>query len=200
MLEIVIASSNKGKIEEFSDMLQGLDKLKFIPQSDFDISPVDEAGHTYVENAILKARQASKISGLPAMADDSGLCVEALDGKPGIYSSRYAGEGATDEQRIAKLLDEMKDFSQEDRIAHFHSVIVLLENADDPAPLICHGVWEGEILTAPQGAAGFGYDPIFYVPSHDCSAAELDLEEKNRISHRAQAMQEFIDILQEVLL
>ena len=200
MLEIVLASSNPGKITEFSELMKGFDSVKIIPQSEFDISSVDETGSTFIENAILKARHASLISGLPAIADDSGLCVEALEGEPGIISARYAGENATDEQCIQKLIDAMQDVPVEDRLAHFHSVVVLLQHADDPAPLVCHGIWEGEILTQPRGDQGFGYDPIFYVPSHDCTAAELDADEKNRISHRGQAMGELLDILQEVLL
>jgi len=200
MLEIVLASSNKSKIAEFSELIQVLDKVKLVPQSEFDVTSVVESGGTFIENAILKARHAAAISGLPAIADDSGLCVEALDGAPGVLSARYAGDNASDQDRIQKLISDMQDVPEDDRVAHFHSVVALLQHEDDPAPLICHGIWEGEILTLPRGSQGFGYDPIFYVPSHDCSAAELGPDEKNRISHRGQAMNELLDILQEVLL
>lgn len=199
MLDVVLATTSVGKLAEFAELVAGLDTVSFIPQSEYNVLPVEETGFTFIENAILKARQAAKASGLPAIADDSGLCVEALDGRPGVFSARYGGTALTDEQRIQKLLEEMKDVPAEDRIAHFHSVIVLLQHAEDPAPLVCHGIWEGEILTQPRGANGFGYDPVFYVPSHDCSAAELDANEKNRVSHRGQAMGELLDILCEVL-
>ena len=199
MLDVVLATTSVGKLAEFAELVAGLDTVSFIPQSEYNVLPVEETGFTFIENAILKARQAAKASGLPAIADDSGLCVEALDGRPGVFSARYGGAALTDEQRIQKLLEEMKDVPAEDRIAHFHSVIVLLQHAEDPAPLVCHGIWEGEILTQPRGTNGFGYDPVFYVPSHDCSAAELDANEKNRVSHRGQAMGELLDILSEVL-
>ena len=199
MLDIVLASSNLGKLAEFVELTSGIEEINFIPQSEFDISPVAETGTTFIENAIIKARHAATISGLPALADDSGLCVEALDGGPGVLTARYGGENATDIDRMKKLIDELRDVPMDDRIVHFHCVIALLQHPEDPAPLICHGIWEGEVLTEPRGDKGFGYDPIFYVPSHDCSAAELDDDEKNRISHRGQAMGELVDILQEVL-
>ncbi len=200
MLKMVLASGNPGKLAEFARLMQGFDQVELVPQSEFDVPSVEETGTTFIENAIIKARHAAVISGLPSIADDSGLCVEALDGRPGVLSARYAGENATDSDRIQALLSELQDVPAEDRIAHFHSVVALLQHEEDPAPLICHGIWEGEILTQPRGSQGFGYDPIFYVPSHDCSAAELDADEKNRISHRGQAMGELLDILQEVLL
>ena len=198
MLEIVLASSNPGKLAEFSYFVSGL-AIKLIPQSEFGIESVEETGTTFVENALLKARHAAAVSGLPAIADDSGICVDALDGAPGVYSCRYAGPGATDEQRIEKLLGELEAVSDEDRLAHFHSLIVLVQDENDPAPLICHGVWEGEVMTAPRGTGGFGYDPVFHVPTHNCSAAELSPQEKNVISHRGQAMTELVEILKEVI-
>lgn len=197
-MEIVLASGNVGKIAEFNQLLNGL-KVELIPQSDFDIQSVAETGTTFVENAIIKARHAAKLSGLPALADDSGLAVDALDGAPGVLSARYAGDDATDQMRYEKLLEDMKDIPADERSASFHSVIVLMEDEFDPAPLICHGIWPGYILTEPRGQGGFGYDPVFYVPSHDCASAELAPDVKNKVSHRGIAMQDLVDILKEVL-
>lgn len=198
MIEIVLASSNAGKMAEIESLLAET-PFKLIPQSEFDIEDADEIGTTFVENAIIKARHASKISGLPALADDSGLCVDHLGGAPGVLSSRYAGPNATDEERIAKVLKNLGDDKATDRSASFHCVIALIEHADDPAPLICHGIWPGEILHEARGHNGFGYDPIFYVPTHNCSAAELDPDEKNQMSHRGQALHELNEILHELL-
>lgn len=196
-LQIVLASSNEGKILEIESLLEDV-PIEWLPQSEFDIPDADETGRTFIENAIIKARHATKLSGLPALADDSGIVIDALDGAPGVYSSRYAGENATDAERIQKVLDELGDLAPDERTASFHCVLALMEHENDPAPLICHGIWEGRILTAPQGANGFGYDPIFYVPTHNCSAAELDGFEKNSISHRGQAMMQLLNVLQDM--
>ncbi|MCX7121409.1 MAG: RdgB/HAM1 family non-canonical purine NTP pyrophosphatase [Gammaproteobacteria bacterium] len=197
-LQIVLATSNEGKIAEFQSMLKIL-PIEWIPQSEFSIPDAEETGKTFIENAILKARHAAKISGLPALADDSGLVVDALDGAPGVYSARYAGENATSDQRNQKLLDEMKDVDDGERGASYHCVLALVEYEDDPVPLICHGIWEGSILRAPRGNNGFGYDPIFYVTSHHCSAAELTTDEKNHISHRGQVVDQLIEVFHAMI-
>ena len=197
-MEIVLASGNQGKIAEFNQLLAGLD-IELIPQSEFDVQSVEETGSTFVENAIIKARHAAKLTGLPALSDDSGLSVDALDGAPGVLSARYGGDNATDKMRYEKLLDELRDVPADERSASFHSVIVLMEDAQDPAPLVCHGIWPGFILTEARGKGGFGYDPVFYVPTHDCSSAELSPDVKNKISHRGIAMQDLLDIFKEVL-
>lgn len=191
-LEIVLATSNPGKIEEICAMTQDL-PIEWVLQSDLNIPDAEETGKTFIENAILKARHAAKLSGLPAIADDSGLVIGALSGAPGIYSARYAGKEATAAERNQKILNEMRDVAEEDRVAAYHCVLALVEYEDDPIPLICHGIWEGSILTSPRGKNGFGYDPIFYVPTHKCSAAELSTEEKNRISHRGQVIEQLIE-------
>lgn len=199
MLEIVLASQNEGKLVEIQDMLKSLE-IRFIPQTKFDIPPVEETGTTFVENAIIKARHAAKYSGLPALADDSGLIITALNSAPGVFSSRYAGDNATDANRMQKVLKELENADSPDRSASFHCILALIENETDPAPLICHGVWEGEITYEPKGKNGFGYDPIFYIPSYRCTAAELDFKEKNAISHRGQALQELVAILTNAFL
>lgn len=187
-MRIVLASSNTGKIKEFESFFSNT-SVEWILQSALSIQDVEETQKTFIENAILKARHASLISKLPAVSDDSGLTVNALHGRPGVLSSRYA---PTDAKRIEKLLVEMQSVPDEKRTAEYHSVIAFLLHADDPAPMICHGIWKGAITRAPRGTNGFGYDPIFFVPTHDCTAAELSTEEKNRISHRGQAMQQLI--------
>ncbi len=185
--KIVLASSNPGKVFEFAQILSTC-QLEVVPQDQFQVPNVEETGLTFVENALLKARQAAKCTGLPAIADDSGIEVDALHGAPGIYSARFAGPKATDADNNALLLDRLKDVADSDRTARYHCVIVYLRHADDPMPLICHGSWEGQILQAPRGQHGFGYDPLFYVPTHQCSSAELPPEVKNQLSHRAQAL------------
>ena len=187
MQKIVLASNNKGKVREFGEMLSPLD-MEVMPQATFNIEDADETGLTFVENAIIKARHASAIAGLPAIADDSGLEVDFLNGAPGIYSARYSGEGATDEKNLLKLLSALKDVPEEKRTARFQCLLVYMRHAEDPTPIICQGTWEGIITTEPQGENGFGYDPIFYVPSHNCSSAQLAADEKNKISHRGQAL------------
>jgi XTP/dITP diphosphohydrolase len=183
---IVLASGNRGKVREFGELLaeQG---ISIVPQSDFGVPDAEETGLTFVENAILKARNAAAHTGLPAIADDSGLEVDYLNGAPGIYSARYAGDGGS-EANNAKLLEALKGIVEPQRSARFQCVLVYLRHADDPTPLICQGTGEGRILTGAQGEAGFGYDPLFYVPEEGCSAAELAAGRKNEISHRGQAL------------
>ena len=194
MQKIVLASNNKGKVREFGEMLSTLN-MEVVPQATFNIEDADETGLTFVENAIIKARHAFAIAGLPAIADDSGLEVDFLNGAPGIYSARYSGEGATDEKNLLKLLEALKDVPEEKRTARFQCVLVYMRHAEDPTPLICQGTWEGIITTEPQGENGFGYDPIFYVPSHNCSSAQLAAEEKNKLSHRGQALKKLLTAL-----
>lgn len=185
---IVLASGNAGKIREIQEIL-ATSSFQVIPQSYFGITDVDEPASTFVENALIKARNACTITNLSAIADDSGICIKALNDAPGIYSARYAGPAATSADRIAKVLHEMKGVPTDHRQAAFHCVIVYLEHAMDPNPLIAHGSWDGVILEAPQGSHGFGYDPIFFDPKQGCTAAALDASVKNRISHRAKALQ-----------
>ncbi|MEH6648759.1 MAG: RdgB/HAM1 family non-canonical purine NTP pyrophosphatase [Motiliproteus sp.] len=190
MQQIVLASGNAGKLKEFNQVLAGL-KIEVLPQSQFAVGEVEETGLTFVENAIIKARHVSRIAGLPALADDSGLEVDALNGAPGIYSARFSGAGATDERNNALLLEKMAQVPTEQRSARFRCVLVYLRHPEDPTPLICQGSWEGLILDAPQGDNGFGYDPLFWVPDCQCSSAQLAPEQKNSRSHRGQAVAEF---------
>jgi len=190
----VLASSNVGKLREINQLIGGLG-MEAVPQSDFDVPDADETGLTFVENAILKARHAAHLTGLPAVADDSGLEVDALDGAPGIYSSRFAGVGASDADNVQKLLVELKAVSEDQRTARFQCLMVFMAHAEDPTPLICQGSWEGRILFVPQGENGFGYDPLFWVPGEQCAAAELSSEVKNRLSHRGQALQKLLSAL-----
>ncbi|RGP52865.1 RdgB/HAM1 family non-canonical purine NTP pyrophosphatase [Pseudomonas abyssi] len=183
--ELVLASNNKGKLAELQAMLGN--SIKVRPQSDFTDIEAEETGLTFVENALIKARHAARASGLPALADDSGLAVDALGGAPGIYSARYAG-GAGDAANNAKLLEALRDVPDAERGAQFICALALLRHAEDPIPLICEGAWEGRILHAASGEHGFGYDPLFWVPERDCSSAELSPQEKNQLSHRARAM------------
>jgi XTP/dITP diphosphohydrolase len=192
--KIVLASSNPGKLREINALLEGLG-MTVLPQSDFDVPDADETGLSFVENAILKARHAAQLTGLPAIADDSGLEVDALNGAPGIYSARFSGAGANDADNLQKLLAEMKDVPEAQRTARFQCLMVYMEHAADPTPLICQGTWEGRILDAPQGENGFGYDPVFWVPSEQCASAELAPAVKNRLSHRGQALQKLLAAL-----
>jgi len=194
MKRIVLASGNQGKVREFNALFAN-SGLEVIRQTELHVSEIPETGLTFVENALIKARHAAQQTGLPAMADDSGLVVKALNGAPGLYSARYAGTPCNDAANNAKLLDALKDIPQIERQAAFRCCIVYLRAWDDPVPLIAEASWQGEILFAPQGAQGFGYDPLFYVPTHHCSAAELDAAEKNRMSHRGQAMQRLWQLL-----
>ncbi len=194
MKTIVLASSNPGKVREINQLLADLD-LRVKPQGDFGVPDVAETGLTFVENAILKARHAASHTGLPAIADDSGLEVDALNGAPGIYSARYAGPGASDADNLHKLLDALGEVPEAERSARFQCLLVYLRHADDPTPVICQGTWEGRILFAPVGENGFGYDPVFQVPTHGCSSAELDPEVKNALSHRGQALRRLVTAL-----
>lgn len=192
--KIVLASGNSGKLREIQAVLDQ-QRFQLLKQSEFNVPDVAETGTTFVENAIIKARHASQLTGLPALADDSGIEVDALNGAPGVYSARYAGEHGANDANNTKLLQEMKNVADAQRTARFLCVIVYMRHAEDPMPLIFEGAWEGEILHELSGANGFGYDPLFYVPTHGCSSAELDPAEKNRISHRAQALQKLITAL-----
>lgn len=193
---IVLATGNRGKLKEFQALLAAL-PFTIVPQSDFDVPAADETGLTFVENALLKARQVARHTGLPAIADDSGLEVDALNGAPGIRSARFAGAEVTDAALVdaannAKLLALLDGVAADQRTARFRCALVLLRHAEDPAPLICQGVWPGTLLTAARGDGGFGYDPLFWVASEQATAAELPTELKNRISHRGLAMRELL--------
>jgi len=191
--KLVIASNNKGKLREIGELLAPL-AIDVAPQSEFNISEADEPHVTFVENALAKARHASRCSGLPALADDSGICVSALGGAPGVNSARYAGEPKSDERNNQKLVESLKN--QTDRRAYYYCVIVLVRHADDPQPIIADGSWHGEIIDQPRGSGGFGYDPYFYLPELGKTSAELTPEQKNKISHRGQALAKLVEILQ----
>ncbi|MCK4608768.1 MAG: RdgB/HAM1 family non-canonical purine NTP pyrophosphatase [Gammaproteobacteria bacterium] len=188
----ILASNNANKLREINQLLQGC-SCKMVAQTDFNVPEAEETGLTFVENAILKARNAAKHTKLPAFADDSGLVVDALNGAPGIYSARYAGIKATSKDNIDKLLYELRDIPTAKRSAHFYCVMVFIKHELDPAPIITEGRWDGLILQQPQGKNGFGYDPIFFVPTHNCSAAELPPATKNQLSHRGQALAKIAD-------
>ncbi len=195
MPKIVLATGNAGKVRELCALLAGLD-IEIVPQSSFAVPEVPETGLTFVENAILKARNAAHHTGLAAIADDSGLTVDVLRGTPGIYSARYAGANASDQENVAKLLAELRDIPAEQRGACFHCLVVYLRYAEDPVPLICRGTWRGIISQVPKGLTGFGYDPVFWVPAAGKTAAELDPEVKNSLSHRGQALTQLRKIIQ----
>lgn len=187
MQDIVVATGNQGKLKEINQVLNPFG-LRALGQKELNVPDIEETGLTFVENAILKARNASKLTGKPALADDSGLEVDALHGAPGIYSARYAGLDASDADNVAKLLGALQDVPKEKRRARFQCVMVYLRHEADPVPLICQGTWEGYIDVAPSGDNGFGYDPVFVVPDHGCTAAQLSSETKNQLSHRGQAL------------
>lgn len=187
--KIVLASSNQGKLREIQAIFQDL-PYELVPQVEWNVSDADETGLTFVENALIKARHAAEHTGLMAMADDSGIEVDYLQGAPGIYSARYAGQPCDNQANNNKLLAALKDVPKEKRTARFQCVIVLMRHTKDPTPLICSGTWEGIIVEHETGANGFGYDPLFFVPSHDCTSAELSPEIKNSLSHRGQALRE----------
>ncbi len=189
MKQLVLASGNPGKLRELAAILNDLD-YRLSPQAEFDIEEVPETGTTFVENAIIKARHAALRASLPALADDSGIEVDALDGAPGVYSARFSGPGANDASNNALLIEKLRDLPAESRTARYRAVIVLMRHAADPSPLIAEGSWEGIIQLQPSGTGGFGYDPYFYLPELRCSSAELSAEEKNRISHRGKALQQ----------
>ena len=194
MQKLVIASNNPDKLREIGHLLEPLG-IEVLPQSAFNIAEADEPHCTFVENALAKARHASKCSGLPALADDSGICVDALRGEPGIHSARYAGEPKSDERNNQKLIEALTN--QSNRNAHYYCVIVLVRHADDPQPIIADGAWHGEIIAQPRGSGGFGYDPYFYLPQLDKTSAELPLEQKNRISHRSQALARLVEMIRQ---
>ncbi|HEX4046030.1 MAG TPA: RdgB/HAM1 family non-canonical purine NTP pyrophosphatase [Gammaproteobacteria bacterium] len=200
-MKIILASNNPGKVQELKALLAtrasklNNQSIHLVTQKEVGIGDIEETGHTFVENAILKARHAAHLSGLPAIADDSGLVVAALHGAPGIYSARYAGPKADARDNIQKLLAELKTVSDNERQAYFYCVLIYLLHASDPTPLICQGIWQGTILHEPRGTQGFGYDPIFYVPTEKKSAAELPLDRKNSLSHRGQALRSLIQQL-----
>lgn len=187
-MKIVLASNNAGKLTEFNRLLEG-SGVQAVAQAELGVTDIEETGLTFVENALLKARNAARVTGLPALADDSGLCVDALDGAPGLYSSRYAGPEGDAGRNIDKLLEALHDVPDDRRTARFCCALVLLRHAEDPQPLIAEGSWEGRILHAPRGAGGFGYDPVFLDPENNLSAAELNPAIKNRISHRGRALE-----------
>jgi len=189
MKRLVLASGNPGKLRELSHILDDLG-YELHPQSEFGVSEVAETGTTFVENAIIKARHAAAQTGLAALADDSGIEVDALDGAPGVYSARFSGPGADDAANNALLVEKLKAVPDEQRTARYRAVIVLMRHTGDPSPLICEGSWEGLIQLEPAGTGGFGYDPYFYLPELGCTSAQLSTEEKNRLSHRGQALTE----------
>lgn len=190
--KLVIASNNQGKLREINTLLAPL-SIEVVPQSDFNAGEIDEPYITFVENALAKARHASRCSGLPALADDSGICVSALNGAPGVSSARYAGEPKSDERNNLKLVEALKNES--DWRAYYYCVIVLVRHVDDPQPIIVDGSWHGEIIDQPRGEGGFGYDPYFFVPEFGKTAAELSAEQKNLISHRGKALAQLVEIL-----
>ncbi|QYM93717.1 XTP/dITP diphosphatase [Dickeya zeae] len=194
MQNVVLATGNAGKVRELAGLLADFG-LDVVAQTTLGVNSAEETGLTFIENAILKARHAARATGLPAIADDSGLAVNALGGAPGIYSARYAGEDASDQQNLDKLLAVLDNVPDEQRQASFHCVLVYLRHADDPTPLVCHGSWQGVITRAPAGEGGFGYDPVFFVPQLGKTAAELSREEKNAHSHRGQALRQLLDAL-----
>jgi len=194
MSKIVLATGNRGKVKELSSLL-ATHQLEIVPQSDFNVPDVAETGTTFVENAIIKARHAAKITGLPAIADDSGLEVDALNGAPGVYSARYASditENPSDDDNTNKLLKELKNTPDEQRSARFHCVLVYMQHENDPTPIICHGVWQGSISRTKQGDQGFGYDPVFWQRDLQLSSAQLPRELKNKLSHRGQALEKLV--------
>lgn len=186
-MKLVLASSNQGKLQELRELLAG-NGIELLAQSDLGVQDADETGGTFVENALIKARHATQVTGLPALADDSGICVDALKGAPGLYSARYAGEHGNASRNIDKLLDVLQDTPDDHRTAHFYCVLVLLRHPEDPQPLIVEGQWNGRILRERRGNGGHGYDPVFFDPLHGQSAAEMEPDLKNRLSHRGQAL------------
>jgi len=193
---VVLATGNPGKVRELAALLAD-SGLEIVPQTELGVGDAEETGLTFIENALLKARHAARVTGLPAIADDSGLAVDALGGAPGIYSARYAGSDGDDAANNRKLLEALSGMPQAQRTARFHCVMVYLRHADDPVPVVCHGQWPGHILEAPQGANGFGYDPLFLVPETGCASAELDAGTKNRLSHRGRALRLLVERLAE---
>ncbi|MGA5654598.1 XTP/dITP diphosphatase [Rahnella contaminans] len=198
MQKVVLATGNAGKVRELAHLLADFG-LDVVAQTELGVESAEETGLTFIENAILKARHAAAETGLPAVADDSGLAVDFLGGAPGIYSARYAGVDASDQQNLDKLLVALKDVPQGQRNAQFHCVLVYMRHAEDPTPLVCHGSWPGEIAFAEAGDGGFGYDPIFFVPELGKTAAELTREEKSAVSHRGQALKLLLAAMKEAV-
>ena len=194
---IVLATNNLDKVREINQLLHD-STYRIIPQSKFNVVEVEETGSTFIENALIKARNAAKYTNIPVIADDSGIEVVALDGRPGIFSARYAGAGATDEDNLKKLIKDIEQINEKNRYAKFICAMVYITNSDDQKPIIVEGVWEGYVITKPRGTNGFGYDPIFYIPEYKCTSAELDNEEKNKLSHRGQALRKLIEKLNKV--
>ena len=198
MSKLVLATGNQGKVKELAQLLSE-QSIHIVPQSDFNVADVPETGTTFVENAIIKARHAAKVTGLPAIADDSGLEVDALNGAPGVYSARYAADisngDVTDEDNTNKLLSALANIPDEERTARFHCVLVYMKHADDPTPIICHGVWEGTIAKEKMGEQGFGYDPVFFQEDRQMTSAQLPRDIKNSLSHRGKALQQLLQKL-----
>ncbi|MFT6348963.1 MAG: XTP/dITP diphosphohydrolase [Psychromonas sp.] len=194
----VLATGNKGKVQEMSELLNSF-SIEVLPQSQFEVSDVAETGTTFVENAIIKARHAAKVTGLPAIADDSGLEVDFLNGQPGIYSARFAGENATDQENIELLLSKLEGIGTEQRSARFQCVLVYLRHELDPTPIICQGTWQGTITESLQGENGFGYDPVFWVESEQSTSAQLSKQRKAELSHRGQALGKLVELLKKQL-
>lgn len=192
--KLVLASNNQGKLRELGELLAPLG-LQPIAQGELGVGEAEEPACTFVENALLKARHAAQQTGLPALADDSGLAVDALGGQPGVRSARYAGVDASDAENVQALLTALKAVPEAERTAQFHCVLVYLRHAEDPTPIICHGRWPGRILEHPTGSGGFGYDPVFFAPEFGCSAAELTREQKGRVSHRGRALRLLVEQL-----
>ena len=195
--EIVVASGNPGKLREFSQLFSPY-QISVLPQSAFAVPAVEETGASFAENALLKARHAASHTRRPVIADDSGIEVDILNGEPGVYSARYAGKGASDMENLQLLLRNIAAAGVRDPAARFRCVIAYVRSGDDPEPLVAQGVWEGHIVDKPAGENGFGYDPVFYVPSHGCTSAQLPPEVKNVISHRGQALRRLVEIMNEV--
>ena len=193
-MKVILATSNEGKLKEFKRLFLNLE-FDIEPQSKFNVPDAVENGLSFIENALIKARHASKLTGLPAIADDSGLEVDCLNGAPGIYSSRFSGKNSTDEKNISKLLSALVNTPVSERVARFQCVIAYMRHSEDPTPIVVQGSWKGLIALTPQGDHGFGYDPVFYLPELKCTSAELGQEEKNKISHRGKAMTKLIQKL-----
>ena len=194
MKKLVLASSNPGKLRELSALLDE-SRYKIIPQADFNVPEIAETGTTFVENAIIKARHAAQYTGLAALADDSGIVIDALNGEPGVHSARFSGSDASDESNNILLVERLRSVPEAQRSARYQAVIVYMQNAADPSPIICEGSWEGIIVLEAKGSGGFGYDPHFYLPDYGCTSAELSADEKNRISHRGQALRLLLEKL-----
>jgi XTP/dITP diphosphohydrolase len=199
MKKLVLATGNPGKVRELANLLADFG-FDVVAQTELGVDAADETGLTFIENAIIKARHAAQVTGLPAIADDSGVSVDILGGAPGIYSARYAGLEASDQANLEKLLETMKSVPKAQRQAQFNCVLVYMRHAEDPTPIVCHGRWPGEITFRPAGEGGFGYDPIFYIPELGCTAAELSHEQKSLISHRGQALTQLLNALKHAQL